>query len=207
MHCPFCDADKESLKVIDSRTCEGGRAIRRRRQCLKCDKRFTTYERIEERVRLVVMKKDGRRMPWDRAKIISGLERALFKRPVPESELLRIVDEVEDEIFKSCDREVHSTMVGALVTDKLRRVDQVAYVRFASVYREFKTLEELVDEAKAVIDARRYEDPGQGRLFIEPPGQQAQRNGNEAGEPEHAPRRKSKRSNGKAEKAHEAPAE
>ena len=206
MHCPFCDADKESLKVIDSRTCEGGRAIRRRRQCLKCDKRFTTYERIEERVRLVVVKKDGRRMPWDRGKIISGLERALFKRPVPESELLRIVDEVEDEIFKSYDREVPSAMVGAIVTGKLRRVDQVAYVRFASVYREFKTLEELVDEAKAVIDARRYEDPGQGRLFIEP-GAQAQRNGNEVGEPDAAPKRKSKRSNGKAEKSHEAPIE
>src|SRR5215475_5493285 len=117
MHCPFCDADKESLKVIDSRTCEGGRAIRRRRQCLKCDKRFTTYERIEERVRLVVVKKDGRRVPWDRARIVSGLERACFKRPVPEGELLRITDEVEDEIFKSHDREVPSTVVGALVTD------------------------------------------------------------------------------------------
>ncbi len=209
MHCPFCDADKESLKVIDSRTCEGGRGIRRRRQCLKCDKRFTTYERIEERVRLVVVKKDGRRMPWDRGKIISGLERALFKRPVPESELLRIVDEVEEEIFKSHDREVNSTVVGGLVTDKLRRVDQVAYVRFASVYREFKTLEELVDEAKAVIDARRYEDPGQGRLFVEPPGggQRQQRNGNEQGEPDLARRRKSKRSNGKAQTTEQAQAE
>ncbi len=167
MHCPFCDADKESLKVIDSRTCEGGRAIRRRRQCLKCEKRFTTYERIEERNRLVVVKRDGRRVPWDRAKILTGLERACFKRPVPESELLRIVDEVEDEIFKGHDREVASTLVGELVTDRLRRVDQVAYVRFASVYRQFKTLEELVDEARAVIDARRYEDPTQGRLFIE----------------------------------------
>ncbi|HEX8523718.1 MAG TPA: transcriptional regulator NrdR [Tepidisphaeraceae bacterium] len=168
MHCPFCDADKESLKVIDSRTCEGGRSIRRRRQCLKCDKRFTTYERIEERVRLVVVKKDGRRVPWDRGKIISGLERACFKRPVSEMELLRIADEVEEEAFKTYDREVPSTVVGGLVTDRLRRVDQVAYVRFASVYRQFKTLEELVDEARAVIDARRYEDPGQGRLFIDP---------------------------------------
>jgi transcriptional repressor NrdR len=167
MHCPYCNADKESLKVIDSRTCEGGRAIRRRRQCLKCEKRFTTYERIEERVRLVVVKKDGRRVPWDRGKIVSGLERACFKRPVSENELLRIVDEVEEEAFKTYDREVPSTVVGGLVTDRLRRVDQVAYVRFASVYRQFKTLEELVDEARAVIDAQRYEDPGQGRLFIE----------------------------------------
>jgi transcriptional repressor NrdR len=204
MHCPFCQADKESLKVIDSRTCEGGRAIRRRRQCLKCEKRFTTYERIEERVRLVVVKKDGRRIPWDRTKILQGLERACFKRPVPESELLRIVDEVEDEVFKTFDREVNSTVVGGLVTDKLRRVDQVAYVRFASVYREFKTLEELVDEAKAVIDARRYEDPGQGRLFIEPG--KTGRNGNEAEEPG-ALKRKSRRSNGKAAHEEDAPGE
>ncbi len=168
MRCPFCDADKESLKVIDSRTCEGGRSIRRRRECMHCDKRFTTYERIEETVKLIVVKKDGRRVPWDRAKIVSGLERACFKRPVPESELLRIVDEVEEEIFKTHDREVPSTMVGTLVTDRLRRVDQVAYVRFASVYKQFKTLEELVDEAKLVLDARRFEDPDQGKLFIEP---------------------------------------
>jgi transcriptional repressor NrdR len=173
MRCPFCDADKESLKVIDSRTCENGRAIRRRRQCLNCDKRFTTYERIEDTVKLIVIKRDGRRVPWDRGKILSGLERACFKRPVPESELLRIADEVEEEVFKTYDREVPSTAVGALVTDRLRRIDQVAYVRFASVYRQFKTLEELVDEAKAVIDAQRFDDPGQGRLFIEPAGTKA----------------------------------
>src|SRR5438045_2810886 len=89
-HCPSCDAEKESLKVIDSRTADGGRAIRRRRQCLKCKKRFTTYERIEENVRLTVIKKDGRRVPWDRGKILTGLQRACFKRPVPEHEILRI---------------------------------------------------------------------------------------------------------------------
>src|SRR5687768_7027317 len=168
MRCPFCDADKESLKVIDSRTCEGGRSIRRRRECMGCDKRFTTYERIEDRIRLIVVKKDGRRVPWDRGKILQGLERACFKRPVPESELVRIVDEVEEETFKTHDREVASTLIGENVTDKLRRVDQVAYVRFASVYRQFKTLQELMDEARAVLDARRYEDPSQGKLFIEP---------------------------------------
>ena len=168
MRCPFCDADKESLKVIDSRTCEGGRSIRRRRECMGCDKRFTTYERIEDTVKLIVVKKDGRRVPWDRGKILTGLEQACFKRPVPASELLRIADEVEEEIFKTHEREVPSTMVGAMVTDRLRRVDQVAYVRFASVYKQFKTLEELVDEAKLVLDARRFEDPDQGKLFIEP---------------------------------------
>jgi transcriptional repressor NrdR len=167
MRCPFCDAEKESLKVIDSRACDGGRAIRRRRECLNCTKRFTTYEKIEEPARVMVVKKDGRRLPWDRNKILRGLERACFKRPVPEPELVRITDEVEEDIFRTHDREVQSSLIGQLVTERLRRVDQVAYVRFASVYRQFKTLEELVDEAKAVLDAQRYEDPTQGRLFVE----------------------------------------
>src|SRR4051812_8999362 len=167
MRCPFCDAEKESLKVIDSRTCEGGRSIRRRRECLKCSKRFTTYERVEEHQKLTVVKKDGRRLPWDRQKILTGLQRACFKRPVAESDLLRIVDEVEEETFKAHDREAPTTFIGRLVADKLRRMDQVAYVRFASVYRQFKTLEELVDEARAVIDAKRFEDPSQGRLFLD----------------------------------------
>jgi transcriptional repressor NrdR len=168
MHCPFCNAEKESLKVIDSRTCEGGRAIRRRRECLKCTKRFTTYERIEENLKLTVVKRDGRRLPWDRNKILTGLERACFKRPVPEGDLLRIVDEVEEETFKTHDREAPTTFIGQLVSEKLRRLDQVAYVRFASVYRQFKTIEELIDEARAVMDARRFEDdPTQGKLFVE----------------------------------------
>lgn len=167
MRCPFCDADKEKLKVIDSRACDGGRAIRRRRECTECAKRFTTYEKIEEPVRVMVVKKDGRRVPWDHGKILRGLERACFKRPVPQSELHRIAWQVEDEVFRTHDREVPSTLVGRLVTEKLRRLDQVAYVRFASVYKQFKTLEELVDEAKAVIDAKRFDDPEQGRLFID----------------------------------------
>jgi transcriptional repressor NrdR len=180
MRCPFCDAEKESLKVIDSRACEGGRSIRRRRECEKCSKRFTTYERVEQHAKLIVVKKDGRRVPWDRSRILSGLERACFKRPVPESELARISDEVEEEIFSSHDREVPSSAIGQIVIDHLRRVDQVAYVRFASVYRQFRTLEDLVDEAKLVLDARRYEDPGQGRLFIEEPSPRHEgTNGNE----------------------------
>jgi transcriptional repressor NrdR len=167
MRCPFCDADKDSLKVIDSRTCEGGRAVRRRRQCLKCDKRFTTYERIEEQTRLIVVKRDGRRIPWDRTKILSGLERACFKRSVPQAELQRIVDEVEEELFRTHDREVPSSAIGETVIERLRRVDQVAYVRFASVYRQFATLEELINEARALLEQRRYETPGQGELFAE----------------------------------------
>src|SRR5688572_8706522 len=198
MHCPFCNADKESLKVIDSRTCEGGRSIRRRRECLHCTKRFTTYERIEDPVKLIVVKKDGRRVPWDRSRILAGLERACFKRPVPEAELLRIVDEVEEEVFKTHDREVASTLVGSLVTDKLRRVDQVAYVRFASVYRQFKTLEELMDEARAVLDAKRFEDPTQGILFVEPPPPAASNgaNGNENHAGEASPPVKKRRAKG-----------
>ena len=171
MRCPFCSADKESLQVIDSRTCDNGRSIRRRRKCVNCGKRFTTYERVEQTTRLMVIKKDGRRVPWDKEKVLTGLERACFKRPVPEEEITRAADEVEEEVRASYDREVPSTAIGQMVVDKLRRLDQVAYVRFASVYREFKTLEDLVAEARAVIEARHYDDlPGQGKLFVEPPG-------------------------------------
>jgi transcriptional repressor NrdR len=183
MRCPFCDAEKESLKVIDSRTCEGGRAIRRRRQCLKCNKRFTTYERVEENVRLTVIKKDGSRMPFDRAKLITGLERACYKRPVQNEDLQRLVDEVEEEIHRSHDREVPSTVIGELVTERLRRLDQVAYVRFASVYRRFKTLDELMAEARAVLDAQRYDVPGQGRLFLDPAQPAAGSNGGHGSPP------------------------
>lgn len=165
MRCPFCEAEKDSLKVIDSRTCEGGKAIRRRRQCLKCDKRFTTYEKIEQHIRLNVIKKDGRRVPWDQKKIFAGLQRACFKRSVTEAQMQKLVEEVEEEIFRGFDREVPSSAVGRLVTERLRRLDEVAYVRFASVYKQFKTLEELVDEAKAVIEYHRNEDPAQGRLW------------------------------------------
>jgi len=200
MHCPFCDADKDSLKVIDSRTCDGGRSIRRRRECLACKKRFTTYERIEEQVRLTVVKKDGSRVPWDRNKILSGLERACYKRPVQTEDLQRVVDEVEEEIFRSHDKEAISSAIGAAVTERLRRLDQVAYVRFASVYRQFKTLDELVREARAVLDAQHYDVPGQGRLFLDAAGdgkktepssaQPAGKNGDAAEHPQEHPRRR-----------------
>lgn len=168
MRCPFCQADKDKLKVIDSRACDGDKSIRRRRECLNCQKRFTTYERVEENVRITVIKRDGRRVPWDREKILAGLERACFKRPVSESELNRIADEAEEEVFGRFDREVPTQIVGEIVIDKLRRVDQVAYVRFASVHKRFKTLEELLEEAREMIDARRFDDdPSQGRLFLD----------------------------------------
>jgi transcriptional repressor NrdR len=167
MRCPFCQSDKSELKVIDSRTADAGKSIRRRRECLHCHKRFTTYERVEDPVRLTVVKRDGQRVPWDRNKIMVGLERACFKRPVPESELLRIIDEVEEESRKQHDREVPSAFIGEQVIERLRRLDKVAYVRFASVYRKFQTVEELMTEAQAVLDMRRFEDPSQGTLFIE----------------------------------------
>src|SRR6266568_1401119 len=169
MRCPFCDADKDHLKVIDSRTGEGDRAIRRRRLCLHCKKRFTTYERIEENVRLTVVKKDGTRVPFDRQKLLTGLERACYKRPIKLEQLQRLVDEVEEDDHRNYDKEVPSQVIGELVTERLRRLDQVAYVRFASVYRRFKTLDDLVQEAQAVLDAKRFEDPSQGRLFLEAP--------------------------------------
>jgi len=196
MRCPFCDADKDHLKVIDSRTGEGGRAIRRRRRCLNCKKRFTTYERIEENVRLTVIKKDGSRVPFDRQKLLTGLERACYKRPVKLDQLQQIVDEVEEEVHRSFDKEVPSQRIGELVTDRLRRLDQVAYVRFASVYKRFKTLDDLVQEAQAVLDAKRFEDPTQGRLFLEPPSavEAAGGNGgeNEAEDAEKKPSRRGK---------------
>lgn len=168
MRCPFCHADKDSLKVIDSRACDGDRAIRRRRECLNCKKRFTTYERIEGSVKLTVVKSDGRRMPWEREKIIAGLERACFKRPVSQEQLQQLAEAVEEEAFASHDREVPTSDIGRMVAERLRRVDQVAYVRFASVYRQFNTLDELIEAAQSVIEAKRFEVPGQGRLFIEP---------------------------------------
>lgn len=165
MRCPFCHADKEQLKVLDSRSGDDSRSVRRRRKCRSCGRRFTTFERIEESDHLTVVKKDGRRVPWDRNKILHGLQRACFKRPVPEADLARIVDEVEDEVYQAADREVRSSLIGQLVTERLRKIDQVAYVRFASVYKRFKTLEELMEDARAMMEARRADDPDQGQLF------------------------------------------
>jgi transcriptional repressor NrdR len=165
MHCPYCAAPKESLKVIDSRTCEGGASIRRRRECLKCEKRFTTYERIEQPIRITVVKKDGRRVPWDRTRILGGLQRACYKRPVAEADLEKLAQEIEEEVFSTYDREATTAEVGQIVIDRLRRLDQVAYVRFASVYRQFRTLDDLMAEVRRVVESRRLEDPSQGTLF------------------------------------------
>jgi transcriptional repressor NrdR len=164
MRCPYCKQSNTD-KVIDSRVSEGGDVIRRRRVCLACNKRFTTKERAEHDVRLMVVKRDGMRVPYDRTKVLAGLQRACYKRPIEEDVLVRLTDEVEDQVFKTHDREVSSQHIGSLVADKLRDIDQIAYVRFASVYRSFQDLGELIDEAKDVMDRRSTITPGQQSLF------------------------------------------
>ena len=135
MRCPYCGSFED--KVVDSRDSREGRAIRRRRECLKCMKRFTTYEMVEE-VSLMVVKKDGRREPFDRQKILTGISRACQKRPISLEQMEAIVDEIEKTLQASLEREVKTVEIGNLVMEKLKALDKVAYVRFASVYREFK---------------------------------------------------------------------
>ncbi|MBN1342308.1 MAG: transcriptional repressor NrdR [Phycisphaerae bacterium] len=163
MRCPFCKEDKD--KVIDSRASEGGRVIRRRRECLACTRRFTTRERVDDTIKLQVIKKDGSRAPFDRNKIAEGLQRACYKRPISADVLERMVEEVEEEVFQNFDREVKSQFIGERVMRKLRQIDQVAYVRFASVYHDFKDVHEFIDEVQEVRDLSRAETPGQRTLF------------------------------------------
>ena len=137
--------------MIDSRPAEEGATIRRRRECLSCQKRFTTYE-IMERLPLVVVKKDGSRQTFDKLNMINGIIRACEKRPVPMSEVQRVADEIEQELQNSLDREVSSQHVGELVMEKLKKLDEVAYVRFASVYRQFKDINTFRDELNKLLD-------------------------------------------------------
>ena len=138
--------------------------MRRRRQCLACEKRFTTYERAEETQRLTVVKKDSSRVPYQRAKIIAGLQKACYKRPVSDEQIRQIADATEEEIFRNYERDVPSSFIGDVVGARLRELDQIAYVRFASVYRDFADVGELIDEAREVKDAPRI-SPGQKDLF------------------------------------------
>lgn len=147
MKCPYCGYSES--KVIDSRPTDEGERIRRRRECLNCAKRFTTYEVIET-VPVVVVKKDKSREAFDRNKLLYGLLRACEKRPVPLETLERIVDEIETLLQNSLDREVPSTLIGTYAMDKLKKVDEVAYVRFASVYREFKDINTFMDELNKI---------------------------------------------------------
>lgn len=148
MKCPFCG--HENTRVIDSRPAEDNNSIRRRRVCDECGKRFTTYEKVET-IPLIIVKKDDNREAFDRAKIEQGVLRACHKRPVSAKQIQTIVDEVETDIYSREEREISSSVIGELVMDKLKDVDSVAYVRFASVYREFKDINTFMDELKKVL--------------------------------------------------------
>jgi transcriptional repressor NrdR len=148
MKCPFCDHLED--KVIDSRESREGEAIRRRRQCLGCDKRFTTYERIDE-VPYMVIKKDGRREKFDRQKVLSGLLKACEKRPISMARLSDLVNQVEAKVTDSPDREISTIEIGELLMDSLRDFDKIAYVRFASVYRDFQDEQAFFNELKALM--------------------------------------------------------
>ena len=149
MKCPYCNQDK--TRVVDSRPVDDNNAIRRRRMCDECGRRFTTYEKVET-IPLVVIKKDQNREQYDRSKLEGGILRACHKRPVPVQEISRLVDRVETEIFNREEKEVPSTVIGELVMNYLKDLDAVAYVRFASVYREFKDVNTFMDELKKMLN-------------------------------------------------------
>ena len=153
MKCPFCS--HENTRVIDSRPAEDNNSIRRRRVCDECGKRFTTYEKIET-IPLIIIKKDNNREAYDRAKIEAGVLRACHKRPVSAQQITTLVDEVENEIFNREERERPSGTIGELVMNKLKDLDAVAYVRFASVYREFKDVNTFMDELKSVLNDKNH---------------------------------------------------
>lgn len=148
MKCPFCN--HENTRVIDSRPAEENNSIRRRRVCDECGKRFTTYEKIET-IPLIIIKKDNNREAYDRSKIEAGVLRACHKRPISANQINHLVDEVETEIFNMEEKEISSQIIGELVMNKLKDLEAVAYVRFASVYREFKDINTFMDELKKVI--------------------------------------------------------
>ena len=148
MKCPYC-AHPES-KVVDSRPSDEGSSIRRRRECLACHKRFTTYEKVET-IPLIVIKKDQNREQFDRSKIEAGVLRACHKRPVSAQQIRQLVDDVENEIYAMGEREIPSSVIGEIVMDKLKDLEAVAYVRFASVYREFKDVNTFMDELKKFL--------------------------------------------------------
>jgi transcriptional repressor NrdR len=163
VRCPFCREDQD--KVIDSRSSDAGRVIRRRRQCLVCKRRFTTYEKTGESIKLHVVKKDKSRVPYDRDKIVVGVQKACYKRPVSAEQIQQIADRTEEDIFRRFDREVTSAFIGECVMKNLRDVDKVAYIRFASVYREFKDAGELIEEVSKAIQESEQLD--QLKLFGE----------------------------------------
>ena len=149
MKCPFCSS--ENTRVIDSRPADDNNSIRRRRMCDECGKRFTTYEKVET-IPLIVIKKDNNREQYDRAKIEAGVLRACHKRPISANDINKLIDEVETEIFSREEKEIPSDEIGEIVMDKIKDLDDVAYVRFASVYREFKDVNTVMSELKKMLD-------------------------------------------------------
>ena len=163
MNCPFCGANDD--KVIDSRGSDGGRAIRRRRECLRCERRFTTYERVEAAERLVVVKRDGTRVPFNRENILRGVRAAVGKRAVAEEAKMSLVDAVEEDLHRRFDREVPTVEIGRAVMDRLRGLDEVAYIRYASEYYRFADTGELLQELQELKSVSR-DVKDQGRLFL-----------------------------------------
>jgi len=151
MKCPFCE--NPDTKVIDSRPTEEGQAIRRRRECEKCTKRFTTYEKIEQML-LMVVKKDGRRETFDRDKVLSGIVKACEKRHVPMAEIEKVVDSIERGLTNTMEKEIESTFIGELIMENLKQIDEVAYVRFASVYRQFTDASTFVAEIEKLFKSK-----------------------------------------------------
>ncbi len=149
MRCPFCE--NPDSRVIDSRPTEDGHAIRRRRECTRCESRFTTYEKVEE-VLLMVIKRDGSREPFDRKKVMNGIVKACEKRPVPMDTIENMVDNIERGLNNLMKKEVESSFIGELIMEQLKEVDQVAYVRFASVYRQFTDVNTFIAEIEKLID-------------------------------------------------------
>lgn len=166
MRCPFCARNDD--RVVDSRELDDAAAIRRRRVCKHCDRRFTTYERVETTGRVTVVKKDGTRVPFDRAKVLSGLQAACYKRPVPADALTAAAEFVEETLFRLGSSEVSSLEVGRLTAQRLKALDAVAYIRFASVYMEFRDVDDLFEEVQAVREEI-PPPPGQGGFDWQPP--------------------------------------
>lgn len=151
MRCPYCGYTES--KVVDSRPTDEEAAIRRRRECEKCSRRFTTYEKIEQ-MPLIIVKKDGSRQVYQRTKMLNGILRACEKRPISISQIEEIVDEIEKELYNSMDKEIDSKKIGEMVMKRLKKIDDVAYVRFASVYRQFKDINTFLEELNKIIEER-----------------------------------------------------
>ncbi len=162
MICPYCGRDND--RVVDSRSSDGGLMIRRRRECLDCTRRYTTYERVEKTARLMVIKKDGSRVPFEFENVLRGVQAACGKRPIAEEMKVRLAQETEEELHREFEREVESAVIGLRVAAKLRELDQIAYIRYASEHHDFRTLADFAEELSA-LQARPRNLPNQQEMF------------------------------------------